>query len=210
MSVKGGWGGGGWRESPPETGGKCRHRGGEGPPACPPSCPPPSRPPGPRRSTEKATGASTALPGGRGCALPCLPAPGCPWLNLTAGSLDCGVSIEPMHSCRNYFLNARCVRRGLQRWGPADWACTGRISFPGQEVAAGEVTWPVLPLGCWDTERPSPSPAFWAGAAVALTLHASWEPDLTFSRAGWWLSNPLPKTSVSIRDEGEGKIACFF
>lgn len=159
------------KERVPLKRGKCCRRGGERPQACPPlSFAAPK---------EHRKGASIALPGGRGLALPCLRAPGCPWLNLTAGSLGCGVSIEPMHSCHNYFLNARCVRRGLQRWGPADWAHTGQISFPGQEVAAGEVTWPVLSPRHLDTERPSPSLAFWAGAAVALTLHPSWEPDLT-------------------------------
>lgn len=174
VSVKRGRGGGRWRERVPLKQGKVLSlRWGRAPGLSPlPSAAAPEE-------HRKGHRRLHSPPRRTGPALPCLRAPGCPWLNLTAGSLGCGVSIEPMHSCRNYFLNARCVRRGLQRWGPADWARTGRISFPGQEVAAGEVTWPVLPPGRWDTERPSPSPAFWAGAAVALTLHASWEPDLT-------------------------------
>lgn len=49
--------------------------------------------------------------------LPCLCVPGCPWLNLAVDSGACwalGVPIEPIHSCRNYLLNARCVHRSLQ------------------------------------------------------------------------------------------------
>ena len=55
--------------------------------------------------------------GGLALPLPCLCMPGCPWLNLAAGSGACwavGVPIEPIHSCRNYLLNARCVHRSLQ------------------------------------------------------------------------------------------------
>lgn len=63
--------------------------------------------------------------------------PPCAWLPLAElggglwGLLGYGVPMGPIHSCHNYFLNARCMRRSLQCWGRADWASTGQIGFLG-------------------------------------------------------------------------------
>lgn len=85
--------------------GKCCHCGGERPCACPPPSAAILK-----ESTERPL--APPQPSPEDGASPCpARAPGCPWLNFDGRLKAVGSSIEPMHSCHNYFLNARCVRR---------------------------------------------------------------------------------------------------
>ena len=172
VSVKRGRGGGGWRKRESRWNGENAITVVGNGPRPVPHCP--LLPP---RSTEKAPPQPSPEDGASPCPASVRPAA----LGWTWRQAHWAVGSQ----------SSPCTHATTISWMPA--ACAGASStgdrltglvqggsaFPARKSRLERSPGLSSPPGHLDTERPSPSLAFWAGAAVALTLHPSWEPDLT-------------------------------